>query len=266
MNIIEVNNLSISYNGKQNAVNRVSFDVQGGEFISIVGESGSGKTTLLHSILRLLPPNALQKGELLFEGNNVLSMDQQQLRKLRGEKISMIFQDTGRYLNPTKKIGTQFETYLKSHRRLSKNECRKITEEELRQVSLTDTNRILRSYPFELSGGMRQRVGIAMAMALRPSLLLADEPTSALDVTVQKEIIQLLMRIKKNSDMTVIMVTHNIELAKNISGRIGVMHQGNLVEWGTVDKISSAPEHEYTKKLLSSVVGLRDKRLIEKYD
>ncbi len=265
MSIVRIKDLTISYDGKNNAVDRVSFDVKRGEFVCIVGESGSGKTTMLHSILKLLPQNTFQKGQILFEEQDILCANETQMKKIRGESIAMIFQDTGRYLNPTKNIGTQFENYINAHRNQSKKDCREIAAQELCKMQLFDTQRILASYPFELSGGMRQRVGMAMAMALEPKLLLADEPTSALDVTIQKEVVKLLRDLNKNARMTVIMVTHNIDLAIHVSDSIGVMCQGKLVEWGSPKEIQSSPKNEYTQRLLDSIIGLHGERLIERY-
>lgn len=266
MDILNVKDFSVSYDGETSVVDHLSFSVGEGEILSIVGESGSGKSTMLHGILGLLPAAALHKGSIFFEGEEITRKTEKEMQKLRGEKISMIFQDTGRYLNPTRKIGRQFVDFLKCHRKKSRKEYLEIAEGELKKVHLHDTRRIMDSYLFELSGGMRQRVGIAMAMALNPSLMLADEPTSALDVTIQKEVINLLLELRRVHNTAIVMVTHNIGVAAHISDKIGVMKQGRLIEWADREKILSCPRSEYTKTLMDSVIDLSDERLIEQYE
>ena len=174
----------------------------------------------------------------------------------------MIFQDTGRYMNPIRKIGRQYTAYLKLHLKKSEDQLHALEEEMLRKVNLTDTARVLDSYPFELSGGMRQRVGIAMALSLGPKLLLADEPTSALDVTVQAQVVRELAALCRQEKATIIIVTHNMGVAANISDRVGVMQGGRMVEWGSAQEVIRNPQQAYTKKLLDSIVELEDEQLV----
>jgi len=262
MNILTLENVSVSYDGIKHAVDDVSFCVEEGEIISIVGESGSGKSTLLHCIQGLLPKGAAARGKIMLFGRNMLELSDKERRKMRGEQIAMIFQDTGRYMNPIRRIGRQYTGYLKLHLDKSVKELEALEREMLRKVNLTDTERVLRSYPFELSGGMRQRVGIAFALSLHPRLLLADEPTSALDVTVQAQVVKELAQLCRSEKATIIIVTHNMGVAAHISDKIGVMQNGRLVEWGSASQVISSPRQEYTKNLLASIVELDDPQLI----
>lgn len=262
MPILELEHVSVSYDGINHAVDDVSFSVQEGEIISLVGESGSGKSTLLHCIQGLLPKGAAARGKITLFGQNMLELSEEQRRKMRGEQISMIFQDTGRYMNPITRIGRQFTAFLKLHLDQNKQDLLDLEKEMLYKVHLHDTDRILNSYPFELSGGMRQRVGIAFALALHPRLLLADEPTSALDVTVQAQVVKELAQLCRSEGATIIIVTHNMGVAAHISDKIGVMQNGKLVEWGTADDVIYHPVQTYTRSLLSSIVELDDEQLI----
>lgn len=263
MEILTVENCSITYDGVKNAVDHVSLRVDEGEIVSIAGESGSGKSTLLHGVLGLLPRSAARKGTIRVFGRELSELKPAELRRLRGEEIAMIFQDTGRYMNPIARIGAQFRQYLRCHGSSSAAACDAAALELFRRVHLADGERILRSYPFELSGGMRQRVGIAMAMALKPRLLLADEPTSALDVTVQAQIVRQLMELRKKYGTAIILVTHNMGVASYMSDRIGVMRDGRLVEMGPAEQVIHAPQNEYTRALLGAVVELDDERMAE---
>jgi len=263
MAVLELNHLSITYDGVHNAVDDVSFSVEKGSIVCIVGESGSGKSTLLHAILRLNGMNTACKGSIKVFDEDVLSMNQKQLMELRGKRVSMVFQDTGRYMNPIAKIGKQYTTFLKKHHYGSAAECLALEKDMLTRVQLSDADRVLQSYPFELSGGMRQRVGIAMAMSLRPELLLADEPTSALDVTVQAQVVYEMMELRRRYGTTIVIVTHNMGVAAYMSDYIGVMQNGRLVEWGTADEVIQTPKQEYTKSLLAAVIELDDERLAE---
>ncbi|MDO4323516.1 MAG: ABC transporter ATP-binding protein [Lachnospiraceae bacterium] len=261
--ILKLEHYSVSYDGEHNAVEDVSFSVGQGEIISIVGESGSGKSTLLHGLQGLLPAGAGSRGNVLLFGKKLSEMTGEQLRRMRGEEISMIFQDTGRYLNPISKIGRQYRNFLSLHRSLSKQEAKQIQKDMLQKVHLNDAERILNSYPFELSGGMRQRVGIAMAMSLAPKLLLADEPTSALDVTVQAQVVRQMMELREKEGTSIVIVTHNMGVAAYMSDRIGVMQQGRLVEWGKTEDVIDTPRDAYTRSLLDAIVELKDERFIE---
>ena len=264
MEILRLEHVSVSYDGKRPAVDDVSFCVEEGEIVSLVGESGSGKSTLLHCIQGLLPSGAAARGEILLFGQDMRTLPAGERRKMRGEQISMIFQDTGRYMNPVSKIGKQYTGFLKLHLDKPKAQLLALEQEMLRKVNLKDTQRVLDSYPFELSGGMRQRVGIAMALSLHPRLLLADEPTSALDVTVQAQVVRELAQLCRSEGATIIMVTHNMGVAANISDKIGVMRSGRLVEWGTAREVITNPQEEYTRSLLSSIVDLEDPRMVKR--
>jgi len=262
MAILELEHVSVSYDGLRHAVDDVSFSVEEGEIISLVGESGSGKSTLLHSIQGLLPKGAAARGKITLFGENMLELSDAQRRRIRGEQIAMIFQDTGRYMNPITRVGKQFTGYLKLHLDNSKEELLELERKMLEKVHLHDVDRVLHSYPFELSGGMRQRVGIAIALSLHPRLLLADEPTSALDVTVQAQVVKELVRLCREEGATIILVTHNMGVAAHISDKIGVMQHGNLVEWGTAADLIRHPKEDYTKSLLSAIVELDDRQLL----
>ena len=261
--ILRLEHVSVTYDGVRTAMDDVSLQIMQGEIISIVGESGSGKSTLLHAVQGLLPRNAAVSGHISLFGQDLAGLNQAQRRKMRGEKISMIFQDTGRYMNPISKIGKQYTAFLKLHLKKSEAELRALEAEMLRRVNLTDTSRVLDSYPFELSGGMRQRVGIAMALSLGPKLLLADEPTSALDVTVQAQVVRELVQLCREEGATIMIVTHNMGVAANISDRIGVMQGGRMVEWGTVNDVIRAPKSAYTKSLLESIIELDDPQMVQ---
>ena len=262
MNILELEHVSVSYDGIRHAVDDVSFSVQEGEIISLVGESGSGKSTLLHAVQGLLPKGTAVRGKIGIFGRDMMQLSVQERKKMRGEQIAMVFQDTGRYMNPISRIGRQFTAYLNLHLHKSKEELAELEKEMLRKVNLEDTDRILHSYPFELSGGMRQRVGIAIALSLHPRLLLADEPTSALDVTVQAQVVKELARLCRQEGATIIIVTHNMGVAAHISDKIGVMQHGRLVEWGSAKQIIQDPKDPYTRSLLDSIVELQDPRLV----
>lgn len=262
MEILSIDNYSVSYDGLKNVVDAVSLSVSQGEILSIVGESGSGKSTLLHCILGLLPRSAFARGDMKLFGREVNRMDDRERRSLCGSSISMIFQDTGRYMNPIARIGAQYDEFLRIHGIKDPKQRRTLQREMLLKLHLTDPERVLRAYPFELSGGMRQRVGIAMAMSLKPRLLLADEPTSALDVTVQAQVIRQMMELRASTGTAIVLVTHNIGVAAYLSDRIGVMQRGRLVELGETARVIDHPRDDYTRSLLRAVVEIDDERLI----
>lgn len=258
--VLEIKNLYVSYDNQKNAVDNLSLRVRQGEIIGIVGESGSGKSTLIHTIMGLLPHKTTKiRGQIHLLGHHVQKKNEAMLKTIRGQDIAMIFQDAGRYLNPTAKIEKQYRDFLKAHENISSTACKKRAKEMLSKFHLRDIERILNSYPFELSGGMCQRVSIAMAMTYRPKLLLADEPTSALDVTIQAQVIRQMMNLREKYGTSIVIVTHNIGVAAYISDYIGVMKQGQLVEYQKADKLLSQPQHSYTKELLSSTIELGDK-------
>jgi len=256
--LLEIQNLSVEYRrGRQviPAVRHVNLTVEAGETLGLVGESGCGKSTLALSILKLLPETEakITGGRIVFEGRNLLQSPVETLRKIRGERIGMIFQDPFSSLNPVFTIGNQMTETLVWHN-LS-HPSRK-ARELLAQVQLTDAERILSSYPHQISGGQRQRVMIALAICAKPKLLIADEPTTALDVTIQKEIMDLLIQLQKELNMSVILVTHNLALVSQNTKRCAVMNAGEIVEEGMTGDVIQHPHHPYTQTLLRCVPSL----------
>jgi peptide/nickel transport system ATP-binding protein len=248
--MLEIKNLTIKYEDKGEVVKRINLSVEKGEIIGIVGESGSGKSTLIKSIVGGLSSDSeIVSGTITFENRNpILS---------RGKEIAMIFQDNRNTLNPIRKIGSQFIELIQEHSNLSKNEARGKAISMLKRMNLPDVENIMESYPHQLSGGMCQRVGIAMAMVFNPKLLLADEPTSALDVTTQAQIVQELINLRDEYGTTIIIVTHNLGVAAYMSDRILVMKNGEVVEEGITSQVIRDPQSDYTKLLISSVPKLR---------
>lgn len=261
MSLLEIRDISIKYQTGIKAVDSVSFSVEEGEIVTIVGESGSGKTTLIRAILGLLPPGGvISSGSILFDGIDLAKSDEKTMTNLRGRQISMIFQDVGLSMDPTQKIKTQYLESIRVHQKISKAEAYRMAADMLRMMQLTDVDRVMNAYPFELSGGMKQRVGIAMSMTSAPKILLADEPTSALDVTIQAQVVSQMKRLRDEYNKTIILVTHNMGVASYLSDKIGVMKSAKLVEFGTRDEIIYHPKEEYTKNLLRVVPSLRGER------
>lgn len=262
--LLEVSNLTINYSkNKKPTVEDVSFSLNNGEIMSIVGESGSGKTTVIRAIIGCLPNSGkVTAGKILFENRDLLSYSRRDWLSIRGKNISMIFQDSGNMMNPILPIGRQFIEYLKVHDNLTEKEAYSFCIEMLTRMNLPNPDNIMNSYPFELSGGMRQRVGIAMATIFRPELLLADEPTSALDVTTQAQIVKELMFVPRTCGTAMIVVTHNIGVASYISDKIMVMSHSKIVEYGKAKDIINSPKDEYTKTLLASVPQIGGKRYV----
>ncbi len=252
--LLEVRDLAIAYGRREPIVQGVSFDLDDGEVLAIVGESGSGKTTVIRAIQHILPGGGhIAGGQVLFQGEDTQKQTPAKHRALCGSAVSMIFQDSGAMMNPIRAIGRQFREYLAVHGITGEKEAHDLMISMLEMVRLPDPERILQSYTFELSGGMRQRVGIAMAMALRPKLLLADEPTSALDVTTQAQIVAEMMRVAKTMNTAIIIVTHNLGVAAYMADRILVMKNGRPVEYGPAGEVLRHPKADYTKMLLDAV-------------
>ncbi|MEW6558163.1 MAG: ABC transporter ATP-binding protein [Elusimicrobiota bacterium] len=252
--ILSIENLSVEYTiGKKiiPVVRDVSFTVDKNDSIAIVGESGCGKTTIALSILNLLPKEAkITAGKVFFYNQQILQSGTKQLQKIRGKKIGFIFQDPLSSLNPVIKIGEQLRETLKIHGAVSTDaEIEKL----LKMVQLDNPERIINSYPHQLSGGMRQRVMIAQALVPSPEILIADEPTTALDTTIQKEILELIKKLRSELNLTVLFITHNFAIASDICNRIIVIYAGEIVEAGTTTEILKYPEHPYTKALLSAI-------------
>jgi oligopeptide transport system ATP-binding protein len=256
--ILQVNDLQISfstYAGEVQAVRGVSFDLKRGETLAIVGESGSGKTVTAKSLLRLLPVanTRIKGGEAIFEGEDILKLSEQRMQKIRGEKIAMVFQDPMTSLDPTMKIGPQITESLKKHLGLSGQKARERAVELLTLVGIPNPGDRVKQYPHQFSGGMRQRVVIAIALACDPQILIADEPTTALDVTIQAQILELLRELQERLGMSVILITHDLGVVAHTAHRVAVMYAGKVVETGTLREIFYDPQMPYTWGLLSSI-------------
>ena len=269
--ILEVKDLQVSFNtyaGEVRAVRDVSFHINQGETLCFVGESGCGKTVTAKAIMRLLPKGQAvikERSQIVFSGKDVLKMDGKELRNYRGNDVSMIFQDPMTSLNPTMTCGKQIIETLRLHRGLSKEEATKEAIHMLEMVKIPDAERRIKDYPHQMSGGMRQRVMIAIALACQPHLLIADEPTTALDVTIQAQIIDLLRELKEKLNTAIILVTHDLGVVANFADRIQVMYAGQVVERGTAREIFYEAKHPYTWALLSSVPKLAKESKQELY-
>lgn len=261
--MLEIKKLKIQYGNKEPILENFSLSLKKGQVISIVGESGCGKSTILSSILGLLPNNGrIVSGDIVYKEKSLLKNNIDEWRKLRGIEITMISQDSAGTLNPIRKIGSQFIEYIRTHSNATKEEARKKAENLLSKVNLNDPDIIMKSFPHQLSGGMKQRVGIAMALTFEPQIMLADEPTSALDVITQAQIVKEIMNLKKSTEMSIIMVTHNIELAAYMSDRIIVMKDGRIIDEGPSKEIINNPKNEYTKELLNSIPTIGGERFV----
>ena len=262
--MLSIKDVSITY-GKNPTptVQGVNLDMEQGEIVSVVGESGSGKSTVIRAVLGCLPGEGyVSSGDILFEGKSLLGYSKEQWRELRGTEISMIFQDSGAMINPIRKIGAQYVEYIRTHENISKKDAWAKGVEMLERMRLPNGDNIMKSYPFQLSGGMRQRVGIAMGMTFSPKLLLGDEPTSALDVTTQAQIVRQMMELREKYNTGIIVVTHNIGVAAYMADKIIVMKNGRIVDAGDREKILHDPSDEYTKNLLAAVPSMGGYRFV----
>ena len=261
--MLEIKDLTIQYGDKLPVVENFSLSLKKGEIITIVGESGSGKSTVLSSILGLLPNGGkIISGDIIYNGESMLNKSLNQWRELRGTEITMISQDSGGTLNPIRKIGKQFVEYIQTHSKMSTKEAEEKAKDMFSKVNLPDPEIIMKSYPHQLSGGMKQRVGIAMALTFHPKIILADEPTSALDVITQAQIVKEIMELRKAFDTSIIMVTHNLGVAAYISDKIIVMQNGKIADAGDKNTIINNPKSDYTKKLLAAVPEIGGERLV----
>jgi oligopeptide transport system ATP-binding protein len=269
-NLIEVRNLQTQFftqDGIVHAVNGISYEVAEGETVAIVGESGSGKSVGVMSLIRLIPepPGKIVNGEVDFDGQDLLQLNEEELRQIRGNRIAMIFQDPMTSLNPVLTIGRQITEALELHLNMNREESRSRAIELLELVGIPDAGARLDDYPHQFSGGMRQRVMIAMGLSCNPQLLIADEPTTALDVTIQAQIVDLVTRLQSELGMAIIWITHDLGVVAGLADRVLVMYAGFIVEEGPVDVIYGQPRHPYTLGLLRSIPRLdlgRQKRLI----
>lgn len=263
--LLEVKDLRVSfntYNGEVQAVRGVTFDINKGETLAIVGESGSGKSVATKAIMRLLPvpQSEIKDGQVIFEGEDLIGKSEKEMRKIRGKEISMIFQDPMTSLNPTMKIGNQIMEGLVEHQKLKGKEAKDKAIELLELVGIPNAEERIHQYPHQFSGGMRQRVVIAIALACNPKLLIADEPTTALDVTIQAQILELMKTIQKKTDSACIFITHDLGVVANVADRVAVMYAGKIVEIGLTEEIFYNAKHPYTWGLLGSMPTLDDSK------
>ncbi|MBT8070667.1 MAG: ABC transporter ATP-binding protein [Xanthomonadales bacterium] len=257
--LLEVKDLDVGFDtpeGEVHAVNRLNFSIKPGETLALVGESGSGKTQTAMAILGLLAENGHMRGQALFKGQDLLKMTTPELNRYRGSEIAMIFQDPMTSLNPYLRIGKQMVEVVMHHQGRAKADARTRAVEMLRAVRIPDPERCFRQYPHEFSGGMRQRVMVAMGLLCAPDLLIADEPTAALDVTVQVQITHLMSELRKRSNTAIILITHDLGVVAGLCDRVMVMYAGEAVECGSVEQVYYDPKHPYTQGLLDSVPRL----------
>ena len=262
--ILEVKDLEISfdtYAGKVRAIRGVNFHLNKGETLAIVGESGSGKSVTTRSIMRLLSSNAnIGAGQILFKGNDIVGKSEREMQKIRGKEIAMIFQDPMTSLDPTMPIGKQVAESLRKHNKVSKKEGQKAALELLKLVGIPEAEKRINSYPHQFSGGQRQRIVIAIALVCYPEILIADEPTTALDVTIQAQILDLLKELQKETQMAIMMITHDLSVVAEFCDKVLVMYEGQIVEFGGIKEILHNPKHPYTQKLLSTIPKLKEEQ------
>ena len=251
-NILDVKKLNVKY-GENYACRDISFEVPEGAAVSLIGESGSGKTTTLSAIMGLLSSNANCHGEIIYDGNDLVSMSLKDKRKLLGSQIVTIFQNPESFLDPIYRVGRQMEDYFILQNKISRKEANTLSKELLENLAFDNVEKVLKSYPFELSGGMCQRVSIAMILGCaKAKLILADEPTSALDQIIRAQTADLIKNVKEKLGASLLLVTHDIKLAETMSDYTGVMYKGQMVEWGTTEKILKKPSHPYTQSLIAA--------------
>lgn len=262
--LLEVKNLYTSFStsdGNVRAINNLCFSLERGKVLGVVGESGSGKSVSAYSILQILAPNAkIESGQILFKGDDLLKYNKKQISEFRGAKCSIIFQDPMTSLNPVYTVGNQLMEAILLHTNRTHEQARERAKEMLELVGVNSPEKRLKQYPHELSGGMRQRVMIAMALACEPDILIADEPTTALDVTIQAQILELMQDLQKKFGMAIIMITHDLGVIADMCDEIIVMYAGSVCERGTADEIFYNPKHEYTKGLIRSIPKINQQK------
>ena len=258
--LLEVKNLCVNfgtYGGEVNAVRGVTFDLHKGETLAIVGESGSGKSVACKTIMRILSSNGyIKDGEIIFDGKDLTKVSEKEMEKVRGKDIAMIFQDPMTSLNPTMTIGKQIMEPIINHQGFSKEDAKKRAIELIELVGISDAEKRFKQYPHQFSGGMRQRIVIAISLACNPKILIADEPTTALDVTIQAQILELIKDLQAKTGVAVIFITHDLGVVANMADRVAVMYAGKIIEYGTSDDIFYDPRHPYTWGLLGSMPTL----------
>ena len=260
--LLKLEHVTICYNGEP-VVHDVDLELNKGEILGVVGESGSGKSTIIKAIMGLLGNEGMvTEGDIWYKGKNIVDMQEKELRRLLGPEIAMVFQNSGSALCPIRTVGDQIYESMREHERISRKECAERAVRMMAKIGLKDGERVLQSYPFELSGGMNQRVGICISMLQNPSLLLADEPTSALDVTTQAQIVRQMMELRDDYGTGIIIVTHNIGVAAYMADQLIVMHHGKVVDHGTREEVLNNPTSDYTRKLLEAVPEMEGKRYV----
>lgn len=259
-NLLRYDSVEISFNGKD-VVRDVNLTLKAGEILGLVGESGSGKSTLIKAAMGLLGGNGLvTRGDIWYEDQNLTEMTEKELNHVRGEKIGMIFQDAGASLCPIRTIGNQIIESMNAHKKVTAAEAKERALELFEKLRFKDPERVWNSYPFELSGGMNQRAGIAIAMLMNPSILFADEPTSALDTIVQKQVVDAMLELRKAYGTAIIIVSHDIGVISAMSDNVLVLQNGNVMEYGPAEQVLKNPQNAYTQKLLSAVPKLNRKQ------
>lgn len=257
MSVLSYENVDISYNGNT-VVKNINFKLAEGEILGIVGESGSGKSTVLKAAMNLLGKGGLvTRGDIWFKGMDIPDLPDKQMRRINGPEIGMIFQNSGSAFCPIRTVGDQLYEAMCAHERISKAEFKNKATELFEKIGFNDVQRILKSYPFELSGGMQQRVGVAAAMLMNPKVLLADEPTSALDVSIQRLVIDEMLKVRELFGTSMIIVSHNIGVIGAMADNVIVMKDGQMIEYGKKDDVINCPKEEYTKTLMSAVPRLK---------
>jgi oligopeptide/dipeptide ABC transporter ATP-binding protein len=265
--VLDIKSLNVSFRTRESknfAVRDVSFSLKKGETLGLVGESGCGKSVTAFSVLRLIsPPGIIDSGKILYGGRDLLSLKEEEMRKYRGGEIAMIFQEPMTSLNPVFRIGYQISEAIRLHLKKSRDEAKDIAIDLLRQVGIPNADKRYNSYPHELSGGMRQRVMIAMALSAEPEVLIADEPTTALDVTIQAQILDLLLSLQETRHMSLMLITHDLGIVANVADTVAIMYAGEIVEYGSIRQIYENPLHPYTVGLFEAIpsIGTETRRM-----